>query len=65
MTFDNNLDFTVLMTGQGHAVVRGTYRERSDIRNILEFEIETDQSFLLPVIQTMEKLKVTFCETGQ
>lgn len=60
MVLENNLEFSVVMTGRGHAVIRGTYQERFDIRNILEFEIETDQSFLLPVIQNIEKLKNVF-----
>ena len=57
---ENDLVFTVLMVTSGHAVVTGVYQEKPDKDNIFKFEIETDQTFLLPVIQSINNLKKSY-----
>lgn len=57
MYWEPSLSFTLTMEKCGHAVVRGTFQEIPSKQNILEFEIETDQSYLLSVIQNIDKLK--------
>lgn len=57
MFYEKDLVFSVNMLSGGHAVVKGTYQERADKQNILEFEIETDQSCFLSVIQSINQLK--------
>lgn len=54
---ENDLSFSVSMTSNGHAVVSGKFQERSDRNTALEFEMETDQTYLLPVIRGIENLK--------
>ena len=60
MLYERHLIFSVNMLIGGHAVVKGTYRERADKQNILEFEIETDQSCFFSVIQSINQLKDKF-----
>lgn len=60
MFLENELDFSVEMTGRGHAKIIGSYQERPDINNILQFEIETDQSCFKSVIQDIKNVKKTF-----
>lgn len=57
LLYENDLKFKVEMTNGGHASVSGTFQERPDKLNILQFEFDTDQSCLLSVIQDIEKLK--------
>ncbi|KAF5062087.1 hypothetical protein DSECCO2_308390 [anaerobic digester metagenome] len=54
---ENNLVFTVSMKSLGHAVVTGTFQDRTDRENILGFEMETDQTCILQVIQAINGLK--------
>jgi len=60
MLWERDLLFSVEMIGRGHAAIKGTYRDRPDLLNNLEFEMETDQSCFLAVIQSIEKLKDIF-----
>lgn len=60
LLLENNLAVTVSMTSSGHAVVTGTFQERPDKDSILRFEMETDQSCFLPVIQAIDDLKKTY-----
>lgn len=57
LLYENNLCFKIEMSTGGHAIVSGTFRERPDKFNILQFEFGTDQSCLLSVIQGIESLK--------
>lgn len=57
---ENDLVFTVSMTANGHASVKGTYQERPDQATVLAFEMETDQTCFLPVIQGIDGLKHTY-----
>lgn len=41
--------FSVSTPSRGHAAVRERSRERPDKNNVFEFEMETDQTCLLPV----------------
>ena len=60
LLYENDLSITVEMTSSGHAIVTGTFQERPDKNNILQFEFNTDQSCLLSVIQDIESLKVQY-----
>lgn len=60
LLLENDLVFTVTMTSFGHAVVTGTFQERPDKDSILRFEMETDQSCFLPVIEAINDLKKTY-----
>jgi hypothetical protein len=57
LLLENDFKFTVSMTSSGHAVVIGTFQEKPDKDNILSFEMETDQSCFLSVIEDVDKLK--------
>lgn len=57
LLYENNLNFKIEMSTGGHAIVSGTFQERPDNLNILQFEFDTDQSYLLSVIQDIESLK--------
>lgn len=56
LLLENDLVFTVCMKSSGHAVVTGTFQERPDKDSVLSFEMETDQSCFLPVIQGITDL---------
>ncbi|MBR6771618.1 MAG: hypothetical protein IKM28_10410 [Lachnospiraceae bacterium] len=58
--YENGLVFNVEMTSGGLAIVTGTFQERPDKQNVLQFEFDTDQSCLLSVIQDIESLKVKY-----
>lgn len=60
MMWENDLVFTVSMTSSGHAVVTGTFQEIPNKKSILKFEMETDQSCFLPVIEAINDLKKTY-----
>lgn len=60
LLYENDLSIKVEMTTGGHAVVTGTFQERPDKHNILQFEFDTDQSCLLSVIQDIESLKTQY-----
>lgn len=57
MFLENDLCFKVVMTAAGHAVITGSFRELPHKNNILKFEIDTDQTCFLSVIQDIESLK--------
>lgn len=57
LLLENDLEFTVSMTSSGHAVVIGTFQEKPDKENILRFEMGTDQSCFLSVIEDIDNLK--------
>ena len=60
LLYENNLNIKVEMTSGGHAIVTGTFQERPDKNNILQFQFDTDQSCLLSVIQDIGSLKVQY-----
>lgn len=60
LLYENDLWFEVEMQTGGKAVVTGEFVERPDKENILHFEMETDQSCFLSVIEDIEKLKETY-----
>ena len=53
MLWEDELQFSVSMTRNGHAVFSGPYRERSELTNELLFEMETDQSCFPPVLRAI------------
>lgn len=57
LLLENDLIFTVTMGSSGHATVKGKFQERPDINNVLSFEMDTDQSCFLSVINGIESLK--------
>lgn len=60
LVLENDLEFKVSMTASGHAIVTGIFKERPDKNSILTFEMETDQTYFLPVIQSINELKNTY-----
>lgn len=60
LLLDDDLSFTVAMTTNGHAVVKGNFQERPDKNNVFAFEMETDQTCLLPVLQGIGRLQDTY-----
>lgn len=62
LVLESDLKFKVEMISGGHAVVRGTFQERPDKLNILQFEFDTDQSCFLSVIRDIEGLKEKYGE---
>ncbi|MDO5293376.1 MAG: hypothetical protein Q4F05_11560 [bacterium] len=60
MLLENELIFRIEMGTGGHATIIGTYQERPDVENILNFEMQTDQTYFNSVIQDIEKLKKIF-----
>lgn len=57
---ENDLSFKVVMESGGHAVINGRFQERPDRNNVFEFEMETDQTCFLSVIQEIEALKEVY-----
>lgn len=53
----DDFTFTVSMRDGGQAVIKGRFQSRPDIENILSFEIATDQSCFLSVINSINSLK--------
>lgn len=57
LSLENSLVFEVIMTKGGRAVVNGTFQERPDIKNVFSFVMETDQSCLLSVIESIKEVQ--------
>lgn len=57
LQLENDLTFKVRMMKSGHAMVIGAFQERPDKENVFTFEMETDQTSFLSVIQGIESLK--------
>ncbi|WP_206458887.1 WapI family immunity protein [Anaerovorax sp. IOR16] len=60
LLLENDLIFNVSMTSSGHALVTGTFQERPDKHSILSFEMDTDQSCFLSVIESIDNLINTY-----
>lgn len=60
LLLEDDLSFTVSMTANGHALVKGRFQERPDKNTALEFEMETDQTCLPPVFWGIDRLKNTY-----
>ena len=54
---ENDLYFKVEMTTGGRALVTGAFREYPDKENILHFQMNTDQTCFVSVMQDIETLK--------
>lgn len=57
LMLENDLVFEVVMTRGGHATVNGAFQERPDINNVFSFEMETDQSCFISVIESIKKVR--------
>lgn len=57
---ERELELIVSVDFKGHVVLEGNFQERADINNILSFEIECDQSCLLPAIKDLENIEMIF-----
>ena len=57
LTYENFFDFTVEMTIGGKAIVSGPFHQDYNSSNHLEFEFETNQSFFVEVIQSINEVK--------
>ena len=60
LLWEDDLSFTVTMISNGHALVKGKFQERPDQNNVFAFEMETDQTCLLPVFQNIDALQNTY-----
>lgn len=60
LLLEDDLSFTVSMTANGHALVKGRFQERPNKNTALEFEMETDQTCLPPVFRGIDRLKNTY-----
>ena len=60
LLLENDLIFAVTMVHGGKGIILGEYQEKSHISNILNFEIETDQSCFSSVIQSINVIKKEF-----
>lgn len=60
LLLEDDFSFKVAMTTGGHGIVSGYFRERPDKDNIFQFEMETDQTCLYPVIQAINSLKESY-----
>lgn len=60
MMLENDLEFEVEMLSNGRAVITGSFQANISRDNILQFEIDTDQSCFKSVIEDIEKLKETY-----
>jgi hypothetical protein len=58
--WEHDFQFVLKMTGHGHAVVEGEFRERPDCNNNLVFEMETDQTCILSTINDLKKVAEIF-----
>lgn len=54
--WENDFAFTLEMTDSGHAVVNGTFQEDPVMNNKLTFELQTDQTYVKPVISDLRKI---------
>ncbi len=57
--FESDFRFTVYMKTNGKAVIKGSFQSRPDLENVLHFEIPTDQTSFLNVINHIDLLKKT------
>lgn len=57
LCLENDLHFKVEMTSSGRAFVTGTFQEYPHKENVLHFEMDTDQTCFVSVIQDIENLK--------
>ncbi len=62
LAYEDDFTFTVSMRDGGQAVIKGRFQSRHDIENILSFEIATDQSCFLSVINSINSLKKIYGE---
>lgn len=54
--YEEDLEFILNMTQNGHAIVNGTFREYPHLSNMLTFEMNTDQTFILDIINELKKV---------
>lgn len=62
LLLENDLVFEVFMRSGGKAIIKGKYQEYPEKDNKLFFEIETDQTYLKPVIMGIDSLKAELKE---
>ncbi|MCA0983382.1 hypothetical protein LCL89_04870 [Halobacillus yeomjeoni] len=53
--YDSNLRIEISFTSFGHFIMKGFFQERPDQDNQLQFEIESDQSYLSSTLNQLEK----------
>jgi len=57
---ERELDLTLSFYKAGKVKISGCFQDRQDIRNRLEFEIDSDQSCILPVIKELTVVEKVF-----
>ncbi len=57
---ERELDLSVSFNRMGKVKITGWFQERPDLTNRLLFEIDSDQSFIFPVIKELEDIEKIF-----
>lgn len=57
LTYETDLGFEVQMLSGGHAVISGSFQADCSRENILQFEINTDQSYFKSAINEIEEFQ--------
>lgn len=60
VSYEDDFTFTISMKTGGKAVIKGFFKSRPNVENVLYFEIATDQSCFLSVINDINALKKTY-----
>ncbi len=60
MAYENELSFSLQMLHGGRARITGTYQQNPDVKTLLQFEMETDQSCFPDVIRSIRSLQAQF-----
>jgi hypothetical protein len=64
-TLEHDFELKANFKNNGHVIITGTYEEKPDIGNRLQFEITSDQSQILEVLIDLKKIEGLFGdETG-
>ena len=58
--FECELELECLVNKMGHVFLTGSFQGRPDIKNVLTFELRSDQTQILPVIASLKKVYEVF-----
>ena len=53
--YENSLELEVVFNRLGQVVIQGSFQEKAYVENELQFEIESDQSFLTSTLEELRK----------
>lgn len=57
---NDDLNFCVEMTKNGHAIISGEYKESFEKCNCLRFEFKTDQTYILHTIEDLKRIQAKY-----